>query len=866
MNCKNIAEIECGLKSCSFSVRDLYLAWEQRQPIPDFSNAAGNDAAPGGLPQIPWLQNDVALARLFTARALECEEFLLVCDAAREVLRLWPAANAQERIELVRVRMDYAVALTRLGFARDARREIEPCVSDGFQPKLSRGCRVDIFIQLGNIMREESHRADVRAVRLQKAEEALGFYRRALALEPERLESLVLTAAASLILSDAGSALRHDAEEKARQILAVTGKADDANGPLAELTAARAVAQIILGDLDSAGASYAELSAIGGVPTALLARARYRAQFLAEAVGKPRDFFKQAFPPLQLIVFAGHLPDLPGGPVRFPAESMEAVRETLRKRLAQAGVRAGLVCAAAGADLLFIEALRTRNATVHVVLPWSQEEFRRDCVRPYEPRGQAPVWEPLFDEAIREAATVRELGQASEPGSDAGWSYMTEVTAGLALHTARVSRLDVQPMALWDGLPGGGAGGTADFVEFWRQHLRIEPAILDLPAPAAATAGGRRAVPRPRCEITTMQQEVKTMLFADIVGYSKLTEHVIPEFVEIFLKRVSQIAAGSAHAPRSVDTWGDAFYAVFDFAHDAGCFALELTQMIQEGESDWLKNGLYWEDAAGEGGEAVKHPINIRIGLHTGPVFIHYEPIVRRLGFTGAHVTRAARIEPVAKPGEVFASEEFAALAELGTEIERCSEGGGGRAGFLCEYAGTMQLAKGYPGRHRIYRVVPRRVFAIEELAEAAHDWYCIEARKRGDTPAANAALRAWKDLPEDLREANRAQVADIPNKLQMLGCELAPAHGLRASDLQISDAQLESLAMREHARWMRERQRCGWTYAPQRDEARKRHPLLIPWEQLSAAEQEKDRDTIRNLTALIEQAGFRVRRIADAE
>ena len=68
------------------------------------------------------------------------------------------------------------------------------------------------------------------------------------------------------------------------------------------------------------------------------------------------------------------------------------------------------------------------------------------------------------------------------------------------------------------------------------------------------------------------------MLFADIVGYSKLSELVIPEFVSVFLESVSRLAANSPHAPRHVNTWGDAVYAVFDFARDAGCFALELPQ------------------------------------------------------------------------------------------------------------------------------------------------------------------------------------------------------------------------------------------------------------------------------------------------
>ena len=68
---------------------------------------------------------------------------------------------------------------------------------------------------------------------------------------------------------------------------------------------------------------------------------------------------------------------------------------------------------------------------------------------------------------------------------------------------------------------------------------------------------------------------------------------MIPDFVETFLERVSHLVASTRHRPRNLNTWGDAVYAIFDYAHDAGCFALELTQMIQEGRADWEAKGLY---------------------------------------------------------------------------------------------------------------------------------------------------------------------------------------------------------------------------------------------------------------------------------
>ena len=352
------------------------------------------------------------------------------------------------------------------------------------------------------------------------------------------------------------------------------------------------------------------------------------------------------------------------------------------------------------------------------------------------------------------------------------------------------------------------------------------------------------------------------MLFADIVGYSKLTEGAIPDFVGCFLERVSQLASSSVNAPRSVNTWGDAVYAVFDFARDAGLFALELVRMIEDGRRDWIAKGLYWEENTA--GRTIQHPLSVRIGLHTGPVFMHYDPVVRRLGFTGAHVNRAARIEPIVKPGEVYASEEFAAMSELTSEFLRIEGVATPELGFVCEYAGSMQLAKEYPGRYRIYRVVERPGFALDALAEAAHAAYCAEAEARGENPIDNASMRPWGQLSDDLRDANRAQVADIPVKLRFLGYELATSHGLPALSIKMTDRQVEEMAVREHDRWIAERSRNGWTYGAQRDNARKRHPLMIPWANLDEADKEKDRDTIRNLPQLVAKAGFHVRPIEE--
>ena len=123
--------------------------------------------------------------------------------------------------------------------------------------------------------------------------------------------------------------------------------------------------------------------------------------------------------------------------------------------------------------------------------------------------------------------------------------------------------------------------------------------------------------------------------------------------------------------------------------------------------------------------------------------------------------------------------------------------------------------------------------------------------------------MRDWEELPEDLRAANFAQAADIENKLRALGYELTETFALRPTDIEITHEQLEKLARAEHRRWMEERLSQGWNHAPERDDVLRRHPLLVPWEQLGESEREKDRDAIRNVPLLVAEAQLRVRRIA---
>jgi hypothetical protein len=68
-----------------------------------------------------------------------------------------------------------------------------------------------------------------------------------------------------------------------------------------------------------------------------------------------------------------------------------------------------------------------------------------------------------------------------------------------------------------------------------------------------------------------------------------------------------------------------------------------------------------------------------------------------------------------------------------------------------------------------------------------------------------------------------------------------------------------ELLARNAHDIWARQRLADGWRHGPQRNDAKKEHPSLVPYEELSESEKEYDRSAaLETLKAMI-ALGYRV-------
>ena len=69
----------------------------------------------------------------------------------------------------------------------------------------------------------------------------------------------------------------------------------------------------------------------------------------------------------------------------------------------------------------------------------------------------------------------------------------------------------------------------------------------------------------------------------------------------------------------------------------------------------------------------------------------------------------------------------------------------------------------------------------------------------------------------------------------------------------------IEEISKNVHEVWAETRISQGWTYGEERNDAEKKHPCLVPYEELSEEEKEYDRNTSLETLKLIIKLGFKI-------
>lgn len=148
---------------------------------------------------------------------------------------------------------------------------------------------------------------------------------------------------------------------------------------------------------------------------------------------------------------------------------------------------------------------------------------------------------------------------------------------------------------------------------------------------------------------------------------------------------------------------------------------------------------------------------------------------------------------------------------------------------------------------------------ARERLAQLIHERHRRSRRAAGESEATIATLLPWDELSDEDRELNRTSADDISVKLSRIGCRVVSAWD--SGDFSFSDDEIEFLAELEHERWARTRAEQGWQPGPDRDDAAKVHPDLVPWDELPPARRQIDREHVRAIPEVLSHVGLRIAR-----
>ncbi len=79
-------------------------------------------------------------------------------------------------------------------------------------------------------------------------------------------------------------------------------------------------------------------------------------------------------------------------------------------------------------------------------------------------------------------------------------------------------------------------------------------------------------------------------------------------------------------------------------------------------------------------------------------------------------------------------------------------------------------------------------------------------------------------------------------------------------------DQDAIALAKIEHNRWWNTKLEMGWEVGPVTDKENKIHASMVPWEELSPEEQEKDIEFIRAVPEILAEAGYTMIKVKQDE
>ena len=365
----------------------------------------------------------------------------------------------------------------------------------------------------------------------------------------------------------------------------------------------------------------------------------------------------------------------------FPKKIESEIKNRITKELEAINAQIGYSSAACGSDILFIETMLERNSEIHIILPFAKDDFIKTSV---EFGGKE--WLNRFEYVLEKASSVHYATEQSYFGEEHLFEYAENLIQGQSLLKADL--FQTQPYFLGVFSEEASDQKTKGSRHFLNQFSSHENAII-IETTKLINSLEIKKTNKSNANFTHndfpagMIRDVKSILFADVVGFSKMEEQQKPYFLNEFMNMLNQGIQNLGFTPEVLNTWGDAIFFVGKNNKQAADFAFMLNDMVLN--TNWEEKNL-------------PNNLNIRIALHSGPIFIGNDPVLKRPNAYGEHVNRTARMEPITIPGQVYASDQFAANLKLETQNQ-----------YKYEFVGNLKLPKAF-GDQELYHLNKKAV------------------------------------------------------------------------------------------------------------------------------------------------------------
>ena len=304
---------------------------------------------------------------------------------------------------------------------------------------------------------------------------------------------------------------------------------------------------------------------------------------------------------------------------------------------------------ACGADILIAETLLKHGAELHVVLPFAEDDFIAESVL-----SGGQEWLPRYYACMHAATAVHFASPCAYVGDDNQFAYNSQYAMGLVALRAKIEGVGkVQLAVVSDKISSLSQTGLAGTVADIRQWEAMHGKTVAIPA---GPVPRNLVFPSHDRLRTGTRREIRSILFADYKGFSRLSERELPHFMNRVMGQIADVLNDAGDHVEFRNTWGDAIYAVIDEPIHAATIALELQSRLEDLPQVLIPEG----DVAG-----------MRIGVHYGPIWVGTDRITGNRLWYGGEVNRTARIEPVTPVGGVYCTDAFAA-ALLVAECQNC--------------------------------------------------------------------------------------------------------------------------------------------------------------------------------------------------